>query len=105
MTQKKEKVSEPELDMLVYHEDIYDGKELMTIVGFRYGHRSKELYVELEGDYSGGIHPVTQRDWLPLKGCFRLKKVCDEIEKHGSCQLHNLYCSYPDCEPYVTHKK
>jgi hypothetical protein len=46
----------------VYHKDIYDGKELMKIVGIR------ETEVELEGDYSGGTHSVCQKDWLPIEG-------------------------------------
>jgi len=44
MTTKKEPVLTPELKMKVFHEKIYNGKELMTIVGIR------EFEVELEGD-------------------------------------------------------
>jgi hypothetical protein len=47
---------------LVYHKDIYDGKEQMKIVGLR------ENEVELEGDWSGGTHNVCQRDWKPIEG-------------------------------------
>jgi hypothetical protein len=46
----------------VYHKDIYNGKELMEIVGIR-----KDT-VELEGDYSGGTHAVTQKDWQSIDG-------------------------------------
>jgi len=46
----------------VYHKDIYNGKELMKVVGIR----KKEL--ELEGDYSGGTHLVCQKDWMPIEG-------------------------------------
>jgi len=46
----------------VFHQDIYDGKEEMKVVGIR------EHEVELEGDYSGGTHCVTQKSWLPIKG-------------------------------------
>ena len=46
----------------VYHKEIYDGNELMKIVGIR------ENEVELEGDYSGGTHGVKQRDWYPILG-------------------------------------
>lgn len=92
---KKEEVYKPELGMKVFHETIYKGKEMMKVVGIR------ETEVELEGDYSGGTHAVIQKDWLPVKGLFRLRKVCDEVEKYGTCQLPNVHCGYPGCEPYV----
>jgi len=93
---KREPLQKPELGMEVFHEKIYDGNECMTIIGIR------ETEVELEGDYSGGTHPATQKDWLPIEGLFRLRKVCNQIVQHGSCPLHNIHCSYPDCEPYLT---
>ena len=93
---KRELLSRPELGMKVFHETIYNGNECMTVVGIR-----KEE-VELEGDYSGGTHSVIQKDWLPIKGLFRLRKVCREIVEHGSCQLRNIHCGYPNCEPYLT---
>lgn len=52
---KKEEVLNPELGMQVFHENIYNGKELMEVVGIR------ETEVELEGDYSGGTHAVKQK--------------------------------------------
>lgn len=60
------------LGMFAYHKKIYDGKELMKIVGIR------ETEVELEGDYSGGTHNVCQRDWLPIDGLILANK---EIER------------------------
>ena len=51
----------------VYHADIYNGNELMTIVGMKLGEDNQEL-VLLEGDYSGGTHNVCQRDWERLSG-------------------------------------
>lgn len=94
---KREPVTTPILGMQAFHEKIYDGNECMKIVGIR----SDE--VELEGDYSGGsTHNVTQKDWLPIKGLFRLRKICGQIVEHGSCPLHNVHCGYPDCEPYLT---
>ena len=92
---KKEEILKPELGMMVYHEKIYDGKEKMKVVGIR------ETEVELEGDYSGGTHNVTQKDWQSIKGLFRLRKICDEHAKPNGCQLPNIHCSYPNCEPYV----
>lgn len=92
---KKESIGKPQLGMYVYHTSIYNGNERMKIVGIR----EKEL--ELEGDYSGGTHNVTQKDWLPIEGAFCLRKVCDQVVRHGSCQLHNLHCGFPDCEPYI----
>lgn len=93
---KKEPVQAPQLEMKVFHENIYAGKVCMTIVGIR------KTEVELEGDYSGGTHNVCQKEWHPLQGLFRLRKVCNEVATHGSCQLHNLHCAYPKCEPYLT---
>src|SRR5690606_3250512 len=98
MKTKKEEVSLPQLGMLVYHDDIYNGKELMEVVGVRANE------VELEGDYSRGTHNVTQKDWIKIDGLFRLRKVCDEKDKPNGCQLHNLYCNYPDCEPLLHQK-
>lgn len=46
----------------VYHTDVYNGRELMKIVGIR------ENEVELEGDYSGGTHNVCQRGWESKSG-------------------------------------
>ena len=54
---RKEPLSTPELDMIVFHESIYDGKECMKVVGVRHEQ------VELEGDYSGGTNNVIQKDW------------------------------------------
>jgi hypothetical protein len=93
---KKESLLKPELGMQVFHETLYNGKECMKIVGIRYDE------VELEGDYSGGTHNLIQKDWLPIKGLFRLRKVCNQVVEHGSCQLHNIHCNYPNCEPYLT---
>ena len=92
---EKEIVTRPSLGMKVFHEKIYDGREMMEIVGIR------KTEVELEGDFSGGTHLVTQKDWLPIEGLFRLVKVCAQVEKYGTCTLHNLQCSYPSCKPYV----
>ena len=50
------------LNQEVYHKDIYGGRELMKIIGIR------ENEIELEGDYSGGTHKVTQKGWMPIKG-------------------------------------
>ena len=58
----------------------------------------------MNGDYSGGTHNVQQKSWLPIDGLFRLRKVCPEQLQKGGCQLPNIYCSYPDCEPYVNKK-
>lgn len=92
---RKEEVGEPKLGMKVFHDTIYNGKEPMKIVGIR------EKTIELEGDYSGGTHNVIQKDWLPIKGAFRLRKVCEQASQPGGCQLPNIHCSYPKCEPYI----
>ena len=92
---KREQVDNPVLDMRVFHETIYNGKEPLKIVGIR------KTEVELEGDFSGGTHNVTQKDWLPLKGTFQVRKVCEEKAKPGGCQLHNIHCAYPNCEKVI----
>lgn len=46
----------------VKHKDIYNGKEEFEIVGIR------KTEVELEGDFSGGTHKVTQTSWVPKNG-------------------------------------
>lgn len=46
----------------VRHKAVYKGKEVFEIIGIRRDH------VELEGDFSGGTHCVTQKEWLPKDG-------------------------------------
>ena len=46
----------------VYHSNVYNGRELMEIVGIR------KNQVELKGDYSGGTNNVCQSDWETLEG-------------------------------------
>ena len=92
---KRVSVTSPVMDMRVFHEEIYKGKEPMKVVGIR------KTEVELEGDYSGGTHAVSQKSWMPIKGLFEVRKVCPEHAKPNGCQLHNLHCSYPDCEKVV----
>lgn len=50
------------LGRIVWHKDIYNGKEHMKIVGLR------PNLVELEGDYSGGTNNVCQSSWMPMAG-------------------------------------
>lgn len=81
-----------QLGQKVFHKDIYDGKELMEVVGIR------KTQVELEGDYSGGTHNVTQTCWESIEGIvYPEKKIC--VQKvDGNCPLHNIHCAYPKCE-------
>lgn len=55
-----------QLGQTVYHRAVYDHREPLRIVGIR------ETELELEGDYSGGTHGVTQRQWMPIKGVSRI---------------------------------
>ena len=50
------------LGQIVYHAELYHGKEPMKVVGIR------ESELELEGDYSGGTHLVIQKSWMPIDG-------------------------------------
>jgi hypothetical protein len=43
------------------HKELYEN-EIFEIVGIR------KNEVELQGDFSGGTHNVTQKSWMPLKG-------------------------------------
>lgn len=70
----------------VYCNDIYHGREPMKVVGIR------QNEIELEGDYSGGTHNVTQSSWFPIKECFVIVKNCDQMMKPGGCQIHNVNC-------------
>jgi len=55
------------IGQFVYHRDVYDHREPLRIVGIR------ETELELEGDYSGGTHGVSQKQWMPIKGVSRIK--------------------------------
>lgn len=70
----------------VYAEDIYWGHEPFKVVGIR------EDHLELEGDYSGGTHNVTQRDWINIERCFMVSTVCEEQLKPSGCQIRNVCC-------------
>ena len=70
----------------VYIETVYGGKEPFKIVGIR------EKQVELQGDFSGGTHNVSQKDWFDDDKVFVVKTVCEEQLRPNGCQLHNLHC-------------
>lgn len=70
----------------VYIEDVYNGHEPFKIVGIR------ENQIELEGDFSGGTHNVSQKDWFNIDRCFVISTICDEQLKPNGCQIHNIYC-------------
>jgi hypothetical protein len=70
----------------VYIKDVYWGKEPFKIVGIR------ENEIELEGDWSGGTHSVTQKDWVRDNKCFVVSSVCEEQLKPNGCQQHNVHC-------------
>lgn len=94
---KKEPVIKPELNMDVFHDSIYGGKELMKVVGIR------DKQVELRGDYSGGTNNIIENSWLPIDGTFRIRKVCaEQLNSPNGCQLHNIHWGFPKCEPYLS---
>ncbi len=70
----------------VYIKDVYNGQEPFKIVGIR------ENQVELQGDFSGGTHKITQEDWFEDSKCFVISEVCSEQLKPGGCQLPNVHC-------------
>jgi hypothetical protein len=92
---KKVPVTHPELEMEVYHDDLYAGGWKAKIVGIR------KNEVELYCDMSGGTHHTYGSSWFPIEGVFRLRKVCEHHEDSKSCPLPNVHCTYPNCEPYL----
>lgn len=52
---------EYKLGMIVYHNDVYDGREPLKIVGIRHDE------LELRGDYSG-MNNIIDNCWLPIEG-------------------------------------
>ena len=75
---KQSNKTEFKIGQTVYHREVYNHREPLTIVGIR------ETELELEGDYSGGTHNVTQKQWMPITGVSRVynhkyKKECRDI--------------------------
>jgi len=83
------------LGINVRHDEVYNGNEVLKIVGIR------ESEIELEGDYSGGIHNLIQKDWLPIKGAFVIYGICKSKDEKGNCPLHNIHCQFPNCEKMI----
>lgn len=54
------------LEETVYHKDVYDYREPLKVVGTR------KDQLELQGDYSGGTHNVSQVEWLSIEGVSRI---------------------------------
>jgi hypothetical protein len=68
----------------VYHKDIYNGRELMEIIGI------KKDKVELEGDYSGGTNNVCQSDWEAIQGVITYEQhIAKEIMESADTGLLN----------------
>lgn len=67
---------ELKLKQQVYHKKLYSGTEPFIIVGIR------EHEVELQGDFSGGTHNVTQTSWMPIEGL-----VTKYIEPQGCIEM------------------
>lgn len=61
-------------DMVVYHSEVYNGNEPLTVVGI------KKHHVQLKGDYSG-IGVDNSSCWLPLDGVLIDKKINKMEEK------------------------
>jgi len=53
----------------------YNHGEVFTVVGIR------EHELELEGDWSGGTHNVSQKDWVPIDDCklYKREKVVGDL--------------------------
>jgi hypothetical protein len=70
----------------VYCDEIYHGKEPFRIVGIR------ENQVEIEGDFSGGVHNIKQKEWIDDNKVFVVKSVCEEELRYGGCQIYGSNC-------------
>lgn len=70
----------------VYIEDVYNGHEPFKVVGIR------ENQVELEGDFSGSTHNVSQKGWFNDDKVFAIQELCEEQLKPNGCQVHNINC-------------
>jgi len=73
-----------ELDMTVYHQDVYDGREPLKVVGIR------RDTVELKGDYSGGTHAVCQKEWLSISGVLFEKSEVEKPNPPSSLNLETI---------------
>jgi len=65
----KNKNMEIKLFDRVIHPEIYNGNEVFVVVGIRVDE------LELQGDWSGGTHNVSQRGWFKREG-IKLKQSC-----------------------------
>ena len=70
----------------VYVTNIYNGHEPFKIVGIREGE------IEIDGDFSGGTHNISQKDWVKDEDVFVVKNICKEQLKATGCQIHNVNC-------------
>ena len=64
------------LGQKVYHKDLYNGKELMEVVGLKI----RPDKVELAGDFSGGRYNVYQRSWMSVEGVIPLSTTLTDEE-------------------------
>ncbi len=55
----------------------YNHGEVFTVVGIR------EHELELEGDWSGGTHNVSQKDWVPISDCRLVEQRIEIGRKNG----------------------
>lgn len=85
---KMSQISKKDLEFLTPEQikSFYNGHEPFKVVGIR------ENQVELEGDFSGGTHNVSQKDWFDDDMVFVVKEVCEEQLKPNDCQRHNIHC-------------
>lgn len=68
MKESLQNINQLYFDMVVYHSEVYNGNEPLTIVGI------KKHHVQLKGDYSG-IGVDNSSCWLPLDGVLIDKKI------------------------------
>lgn len=72
----------------------YDHGEVFTVVGIR------ENELELEGDWSGGTHNVSQRSWVPIDDCklHKREKIVGDLvwmDGYTSMAQQNSQEEYP----------
>lgn len=70
----------------VYSDELYWGHEPFKVVGIR------ENEVEIQGDFSGGTHNVSQKDWIGVDKLFVVSTICEQTLNPKGCQIHNVNC-------------
>lgn len=85
----------PYFGMECYH-DALSPETKVKINGMR------ESHVELISLETGKQLEFLLGDtWFPKSHIYRKRKECENKRATGNCNLPNVHCRWPDCEPFV----